>query len=185
MKKIGKTIIEGDLKENEVLKTRNTVRAIILKNNLVYMLYSKLYNDYIFPGGGIKDDENHEEALKRELKEELGANKIKIIKNVGYIEELRYGINKTNSTYKQTSYFYLCEIDSIAAPSYNKREEAQGLTPKWIEISEAINHNNKELLTRNKDENKGFITVIKRENRILKHIKENLKNAKIWSNIKI
>ena len=173
MKKIGNTIVEGKLKEEDILKSRKTVRAIILKDNLVYMLYSKLYNDYIFPGGGIKEDENHEETLKRELKEELGANQVKVIKPLGYIEELRYGINNNNSTYKQTSYYYICEIDNITNPSYNIREESQGLIPKWIEINEAIKHNNKELLTRDEKENQGFITVIKRENRILKYIKEN------------
>ena len=179
MMKIGNTIVEGELGEEEVLKTRKTVRAVIIKNNLVYMLYSKLYNDYIFPGGGIKEDEDHYDALKRELKEELGANEIKVIKEVGYIEELRYGINQNNSTYKQTSYYYLCEIDDITKPSYNKRELAQGLIPKWVEIDKAINHNENELLTRDKDEDKGFITVIERENRILKYIKEKLKSEKI------
>ena len=41
-------------------------------------------------------------------------------------------------------------------------------------LKQAINHNKDELLTRDKEENKGFITVIERENRILKYIKENL-----------
>jgi len=170
--KIGNTIVEGNLKEDEVLKTRKTVRAIILKDNLVYMLYSSLYNDYIFPGGGIKEDEDHRDALKRELKEELGANKVNVLKYIGFIEELRYGINNNNSTYKQTSYYYICEIDNITTPSYNKREKAQGLIPKWIKIDEAINHNNQELLTRDEKADQGFITVIERENRILKYIKE-------------
>lgn len=173
MIKIGNTIVEGNLIEEEILKVRKTVRAVILKDDLVYMLYSNLYNDYIFPGGGIKENENHEAALKRELKEELGANEIEVIKSIGYIEELRYGINQNNSTYKQTSYYYLCKIDNITKPSYNEREKLQGLVPKWIEIDKAINHNKDELLTRDKEENKGFITVIERENRILKYIKEN------------
>jgi len=29
------------------------------------MLYSSLYDDYTFPGGGLKEDESHLDALKR------------------------------------------------------------------------------------------------------------------------
>lgn len=179
MMKIGETIIEGNLKESDINKTRHTVRAVILNENKVLMLYSTLYNDYIFPGGGIKEFEDHNLALKRELLEELGANRVEVIKPIGYTLEFRYGINGNNSTYKQFSYFYICKASNFTNPTFDKREIKQGLKSVWVEIDEVISHNNKELKNRNPETDKGFITVIERENRLLKYIKENLLNAQI------
>ena len=134
MKKIGNTIIEDGIKTFNNLKDRKTVRAVIIKNNQVLMLYSKLFDDYTFPGGGIKNGENMEEALKRELYEELGANTVKIIKEIGYTEEVRFGIKGSDSTYLQTSYFMLCEIDDIGEPNFVGREKIQGIIPVWVNI---------------------------------------------------
>lgn len=176
MKKIGKTIIESGIDKLVGLKSRKTVRAIILdKNNEenILLLYSKMFDDYTFPGGGVKDDEFYEETIKRELKEELGANIVKVIKEIGYTEEIRFGVNGTNSKYKQISYYLLCEIDDIGTPEFVGREMIQGLESKWINIDEAIKHN--EIINRQERQfSKGFKTVLIRENLVLNYIKEHL-----------
>lgn len=174
MKKIGNTIIEDGIKTFNNLKDRKTVRAVIIKNNQVLMLYSKLFDDYTFPGGGIKNGENMEEALKRELYEELGANTVKIIKEIGYTEEVRFGIKGSDSTYLQTSYFMLCEIDDIGEPNFVGREKIQGIIPVWVNIDEAIKHNDF-INTYERQNSKGFKTVLQRENLVLNYIKEFIK----------
>ncbi len=171
MKKIGNTIIEEGITVDDSLKSRITVRAVILKDNEVLMIYSKKFNDYIFPGGGIKENESLEDALKRELYEELGANKVTIIKGVGYTEELRHGISGSDSVYNQKSYYYICNIEDIGKPNFVGREKEDDLTAFFKDIDEVILHN--ELILKDYNhQQKGFKTVLTRENRILKYVKE-------------
>lgn len=171
MEKIGSTIIEEGIMIKGHIKTRITIRGVVFKDDKVLMLYSKKYNDYIFPGGGIKKGETHEECLKRELYEEVGANKVKMTEPIGYIEEIRHGISGSDSVYNQKSYYYACIIDEIGKPNFVGRENEDILETIYIDINEVINHNNKII----KDENhqqKGFKTVLIRENMALKHIKD-------------
>ncbi|MBP1157044.1 MULTISPECIES: NUDIX domain-containing protein [unclassified Paenibacillus] len=68
---------------------RRAARGIILKDSKILLLYTKRYNDYSFPGGGIEDNENLIIGLKRELSEETGAQNIEVIREFGYIDEYR------------------------------------------------------------------------------------------------
>ena len=86
-------IEEGLTKKPE--KQRKTVRAVMVNDKEeVLLVYSSHFDDYTFPGGGIKGEETEKRALKRELKEEIGAKGIKIIEPLGYIKEIKYGLFK-------------------------------------------------------------------------------------------
>lgn len=174
MKLIGEKIIENGIKSFNNLKERKTIRAIIIKNNQVLMLYSGLFNDYTFPGGGLKNNEDHIETLKRELKEEVGANEVKVVKEVGYTEEIRYGINGSDNKYQQISYYYLCEINDVEKPTFVGREKLQKLETKYVDIDDVIKHNEKVNSEREKEINKGYQTVLIRENMVLEHIKNRI-----------
>lgn len=182
MIKLGETIIEDgiNIKPN---KKRQTVRAIILKDKKVLMLYSKLFNDYTFPGGGIKEFEDHASTLSRELLEEVGAKEIKAVKPFGFTTEIKYGINSYDNIYEQTSYYYLVEAQNFTKPSYVGREKHQGLKPVFINYKKAIKHNEKIYKKRLKNDEKGFKTVILRDNLVLKYIGEQIE--KIWINYQI
>ena len=169
--KIGNTIIEDGIIINGKLKNRETIRGIVIKDNTVLMLYSKNFNDYTFPGGGIKGNENHEECLKRELFEELGAQVLTLIEPVGYIEEVRYGISGNDSVYNQKSYYYICKIDKVGKPNFKGREQEDTLEAQYVDIDYVISHNNKIIKDKN-HEQKGFKTVLLRENCALKYIKK-------------
>lgn len=170
MKQIGKTIIESGININLEHKNRSTIRAVIIRDNKVLMLYSSLYNDYTFPGGGIKASETHIDALIRELNEELGAINVDIIKPLGYTLEYRYGINSNDSIYLQKSYFYLVNTKITEQPQFIGREKEQGLHAIYVNPEEIIHHNNKINTTRGK----GFKTVLIRENIILNYILKHL-----------
>lgn len=63
------------------------VRAIIQQNGAILVCQNKEKNYYFFPGGHINFGESAEEALKRELKEELYIS-IKTISFIGTIENV-------------------------------------------------------------------------------------------------
>ncbi|WP_162146953.1 NUDIX hydrolase [Acholeplasma granularum] len=172
MLKISDTIIEPGTEEKKVNKTRTTVRGIIYKNNKLLMVYAKKFNDYTFPGGGKKKDEDMIEALQRELKEELGAKEILNIKPFGYIEEKRYGISGSDSVYLQTSYYFTLDINGKGEQILEAREIEHGVDPQWIDIDEAIKAN--ELAISKLNKHKGMMTVLPREVTVLKYLKKQL-----------
>lgn len=76
------------------------VRALILKENFL-ILIRRIKSDreyYVFPGGGVENNEGLERALLRECYEELSV-KINIVKPVYELE-----------TEKNIQKFYLCSI---------------------------------------------------------------------------
>lgn len=173
--KIGKTIIEEgiNLKLNLKRKKRKTVRAVVLNDqNEVLMIYSEVFNDYTFPGGGVKPKEKRKETLKRELAEETGAKGIEIIKKIGHTMEIKYSIGGSNNIYEQKSYYYLCSVEEFREPRLMGREIHQGLKTVFVDIEKAIKHNNKINESRDAD---GMQTVLIRENIVLNKVRGMLK----------
>ena len=85
---------------------RECVRGII-KNGDKIMLLKRNKNGeeyYVFPGGGIEKGETKEQALRREIFEEVGAK----ITNIKLL---------TNFEWKQSETFYTCEVVSIGKPT--------------------------------------------------------------------
>ena len=173
---LAEIIIEEGLVQNGSIKQRETVRAIITnKKNEILMVYSTVFDDYTFPGGGIKENESHEDALNRELKEELGAKKITVIKPFGQTKELRYGVKGSDNVYLQTSYYYICEVHEFGSQELVGRELEHGLSPTWV-LPEVALQKNESVLPNDLHQTKGLKTVLIRENCVLKTLKET-KNA--------
>jgi 8-oxo-dGTP diphosphatase len=87
--------------------------------------------NYFLPGGGIENDETHEECLKREALEEMGME-IKVGNFLGCARRYFYSTNEYKH-YLSEGHFYLCEKAKILG---NPIEENHFL--KWIEPSQAI-----------------------------------------------
>ncbi|KAF0825758.1 NUDIX domain-containing protein [Cytobacillus firmus] len=86
---------------------------------------------YFLPGGGIENNETHEDCLKRESLEEMGMD-IKIGEFIGCARRYFYSTNEYKH-YLSEGYFYLCEEGrQISKPI----EEDHFL--KWIEPIQAI-----------------------------------------------
>ena len=68
---------EGKRQEEITFIRRTAVRGIIYDRDRLLMVQTRL-GDYKFPGGGVQENETHEEALKREIAEETGYTDVTI-----------------------------------------------------------------------------------------------------------
>jgi 8-oxo-dGTP pyrophosphatase MutT (NUDIX family) len=118
---------------------RNAVRAVIIIENKILLAHLGKTGEYKFPGGGIQENETIQEALKREVLEEVGFSVIKINEKIGEIIE--YDVAKEGSGYyfKMISEYYVAEIDNIQLQQNLEEDEERLLfKPCWIKIKVTI-----------------------------------------------
>lgn len=177
MNKIADIILDERTKDLPITQERMTARAIILDGFNILMAYSRKFDDYMTPGGGI-DDEDFEVALDRELREEMGLS-IKEIKPIGYIEELR--LNENGSVLYQKSHYFFASIDQRVPKQLEDYEQAFGLEPAWVNIKEVIQHNDKIIENRIINGIRGVhpFSTLRRENEVLKYILREYLHEKI------
>ncbi|MDO6447511.1 NUDIX hydrolase [Colwellia sp. 1_MG-2023] len=146
--------------------TRKATRAIVFKGEEILLLYTKRYHDYSLPGGGIDDGESKIDGLIRELKEETGAHNVQNIQAFGVYEEYRPWYKNDVDIVHMLSYCFVCTIDDVLQETALETHEINnGMRPVWINIHEAIKHNEH---TIKHSENKGL--SIERETFLLKLI---------------
>ncbi len=126
------------LGEGEQLGTnytlRKSARAILLNNEGdMATQYLSTYTYHKLPGGGIDPNETIEEALKREVLEEVGCE-CEIIKPIGVTIEYR---NKYNMIH--ISYAFLARVTSkIGKPALEEGEVEEGQSTLWLPPSEVL-----------------------------------------------
>ena len=104
------------------------VAGLILQNNKLLICQRPNFKDHPlkweFPGGKIKNDETNEEALIREINEELSINII------NYEELISYNFNYKDLNKKVFIYFYL--VNNFGGEVLNNFHKEL----KWIEIKD-------------------------------------------------
>ena len=104
------------------------VAGLILQNNKLLICQRPNFKDHPlkweFPGGKIKNDETNEEALIREINEELSINII------NYEELISYNFNYKDLNKKVLIYFYL--VNNFTGKVLNNFHKEL----KWIEIKD-------------------------------------------------
>ncbi|UUO25420.1 NUDIX domain-containing protein [Colwellia sp. M166] len=146
--------------------TRKATRAIVMKGDEILLLFTARYHDYSLPGGGIDEGEDNITGLIRELREETGAHNVTNIQEFGYYEEYRNWYKTEFDIVHMLSYCYTCDIDAeLLAPKFEAHELQNGMQPLWLNIHEAIKHNEEVIKNSNK---KGL--SIERETFLLKRI---------------
>ena len=104
------------------------VAGLILQNNKLLICQRTNFKDHPlkweFPGGKIKNDETIEEALIREINEELSINII------NYEELISYNFNYKDLNKKVFIYFYL--VNNFSGKVLNNFHKEL----KWIEIKD-------------------------------------------------
>ncbi len=127
---------------NKKKRLRTTARGIMINEDFtkVFINFSDYYNDYTIPGGGMKDNESLADCLKRELKEEIGADSFEIIDYLGEIEES--GIkSKDLSECVQTHHYFLINVTKFGETNKDDYEIERGIKAGWYNIDSVIEHN--------------------------------------------
>ena len=121
---------------------RAAVRAVILRGQKLFMVYSSKVGDYKFPGGGVNAGETHEDALARELLEECGATLIGVDGEMGAIIEYDHAKEVEFDVFKMTSSYYFCWVgDGFVRQTLDEYEHDLGFQAVWIDIRDAIEAN--------------------------------------------
>jgi len=148
---------------------RTAVRAIAMEKEDILLLYTKRYDDFSFPGGGIDQGETLEAGLRRELKEETGASGIRVLHHYGYLDEYRPHWKPDYDHMFMRSHFYICTVDrELGETSLESYEQANGTEPRWINLHEAIQHN--DWLLRRRPSHMGL--SLERETWMLKKLRD-------------
>ncbi len=156
-----------DTFDGKSIFTRKSTRAIALVGEEILLLYTERYHDYSLPGGGLNEGEDIICGMIRELAEETGAQNIRNIRELGIYEEYRPWYKEDFDIMHMISYCFTCEVnDSLGDTSFEHYEVSNGMRPGWINIHEAIAHNEETL---NSSDKRGM--SIERETFLLHYIK--------------
>lgn len=121
---------------------RDSVRAIILKKGKILLVFSEKSKEYKFPGGGVKDSEGKETALKREVMEEVGRQVNSINESLGYVDQIYNDIYDMRKYFFLRSYYYFCEVfEGEFEQNLDVYEQELRFVPKWVTIDDAIKLN--------------------------------------------
>jgi len=142
---------------------RPSARAIIIKDNKIYMVHSLVYDYYKFPGGGIEKDESNIDALIRETAEEAGLVVIKdSIKEYGYVHRIQKAKDSGYSMFIQDNFYYLCDVeDRKINQNLDDYEDFEKFTLELVDPKIAINAN------RNSNHGPKNLDMIEREAKVL------------------
>lgn len=108
---------------------REAARAVVVnEQGQVALLWVGKSNYHKLPGGGVEAGEDRQQALERELMEEIGCA-AEIGSEVGQIVEFR---DKWDM--KQTSYCYTAKkIGEQKQPTFTQKELDDGFEMKWVD----------------------------------------------------
>ena len=106
------------------------------------MAHLEKTDEYKFPGDGKNEGETIEEALKREVLEEVGYKVSNIKEKIGTITEYAIAKEGGNNIFKMISEYYLVEIENKQLKQNLEKYKMELLfKPCWVEIKTAYETN--------------------------------------------
>ncbi len=131
-------ITDEDLGENmsemNEPRMRYGARGIVIRDDGKIAIFNKCNkNEYKLPGGGMEDDEEPEDAFKREVLEETGCI-VDIVDELGTTEEY-----KSKDNFKQISYVFVGKVkEDTKKLNITKKEKDEGAILIWETPKKAL-----------------------------------------------
>lgn len=119
---------------------RNSARSIIRAGGKLAMVYSRKYDYYKFPGGGIESGETPVDAMLRETREEAGLLvRPETVREYGFVHRVeKHGEER----FVQDNFYYLCEVRPQAVlPQLDDYESEEAFTLAWVAPEQVIEKN--------------------------------------------
>ncbi len=126
-------IFDSGLTKEDVLDVphRTACRGIVKKDNKYLVTRLSKHDIYMFPGGGVEENETEQETCKREVLEETGVI-VTVLKQTVRINE--YFVDS-----KWTNVYFLCEyVKDSHQPSLTDEEKELGLETVWLTQEELL-----------------------------------------------
>ena len=121
----------GEHPKEGKIKKRDSTRCILFDGDKVALLWVQKRNRHEFPGGGMKEDEELEEGLRREVQEETGCT----IKNVQFLDKVdEY---RTHKKRLRIDHCYVADVESKGERRLTKKEQKEGSELRWYTLEEA------------------------------------------------
>ena len=123
--------------------TRNSARAIIIRDGRVAMIHSLKYDYYKFPGGGIEGEEDPIDAMIREAREEAGLVVVpETVRKYGYVHRIQKSTRDDTECFVQDNYYYLCETrEDLVSQELDDYEANESYRLEFIDPETAIRKN--------------------------------------------
>lgn len=121
---------------------RQSVYALLIKNDKILMVQKKSNSLWDFPGGGIDPGETIEQAITREISEELGTQNIKIIHNGKTTNKYDWPEKEVQKHFDKTGILRKGQEQNFVIVQFNgqdsdiKLQEDELLSYKWVPVSE-------------------------------------------------
>jgi len=116
-------------------KSRPSVYAIIRRGGYILTCRNKSDGKLWLPGGGIDENETHEQALRRECKEETGVTELEIKEQVGDYQNYYYYEPEDLAMHAHL-HFYECITTQETLKSQEEIDDEEAYDLKWQTIEQ-------------------------------------------------
>ena len=128
-----------DYDKNGKSQVRHSVRAILLRDEMVAMLFSKKTGAYFFPGGELREGEASAHGLARTLAAEAGlALRPETMRDFGYVRCLGKNHQGDAEFFVHDHFYYFCQTQPVPGPEAAPEGE---FVLKWVLPQEAVRAN--------------------------------------------